>query len=36
MSEADILTMGSESEFYLTGPTAQGYNCFIKQTDCEL
>ena len=36
MSEADILTMGSESEFYLTGPTTQGYNCFIKQTDCEL
>ena len=36
ISEADILTMGSDSEFYLTGPTAQGYNCFIQQTDCEL
>ena len=28
-SEADILQIGSESEFYLTGPTAKGYRCFM-------
>lgn len=28
-SEADILQLGSESEFYLTGPTAKGYRCFM-------
>lgn len=33
-TEADILLAGSESEFYLTGPTAQGYNCFMTG-ECE-
>lgn len=28
-TEADILELGSESEFYLTGPTAKGYRCFM-------
>ena len=36
MSEADILTLGSESEYYLTGPTANNYDCFIYEMDCEL
>ena len=27
-TQAEILVAGQESEFYLTGPTAQGYNCF--------
>ena len=34
VTETDILSAGSESEFYLTGPTAQGYNCFMYGTDC--
>ena len=34
-TEADILVIGSESEFYLTGPTAVGYKCFMTQEDCE-
>ena len=34
ISEADILAAGSESEFYLTGPTAQGYKCFMTG-ECE-
>ena len=34
VTESDILTAGSESEFYLSGPTAQGYNCFMYGTDC--
>jgi len=29
VSEADILVAGQESEYYMTGPTAQGYNCFM-------
>ena len=29
VTEADILVSGQESEFYLTGPTAQGYDCFM-------
>lgn len=33
-SEADILALGSDSDFYLTGPTALGYNCFMFETDC--
>ena len=33
-SEADILALGSNSDFYLTGPTALGYNCFMFETDC--
>ena len=35
LSEADILTAGAESEYYLTGPTALGYNCFMTFEDCE-
>lgn len=35
VSEADILASGSESEYYLTGPTALGYKCFMTQEDCE-
>lgn len=34
LNEADILLAGSESEFYLTGPTAQGYKCFMTG-ECE-
>ena len=34
LSEADILAAGSDSEFYLTGPTAQGYKCFMTG-ECE-
>ena len=34
MSEVDILAAGSDSEFYLTGPTAQGYKCFMTG-ECE-
>ena len=34
VTEADILSVGSESEYYLTGPTAQGYKCFMTQEDC--
>ena len=34
LSEADILAAGSNSEFYLTGPTAQGYKCFMTG-ECE-
>ena len=33
-SEADILALGTESEFYKTSPVAQGYNCFFN-LDCE-
>ena len=29
VTEADILIAGQESELYLTGPTAQGYSCFM-------
>lgn len=35
VSEADILVIGADSEFYLTGPTAVGYKCFMTQEDCE-
>lgn len=34
MSEVDILAAGSDSDFYLTGPTAQGYKCFMTG-ECE-
>ena len=34
LSEADILAAGSDSEYYLTGPTAQGYKCFMTG-ECE-
>ena len=33
-SEADILALGAESEFYHTSPVAQGYDCFFNM-DCE-
>ena len=33
-SEADILALGAESEFYQTSPIAQGYNCFFNM-ECE-
>jgi len=33
-TEADILAVGSESEYYLTGPTAQSYDCFMNETNC--
>ena len=29
MSDVDILAAGSETEFYLTSPVAQGYDCFM-------
>ena len=35
VTEADVLAIGSDSEYYLTGPTAQGFNCFMSQGDCE-
>ena len=34
MSHADILQAGEESEFYLTGPTSQGYDCFYNGLNC--
>ena len=34
VSDADILVAGQESNFYLTGPTAQGYDCFMYG-DCD-
>jgi len=34
VSEADILIAGQESEYYMTGPTAQGYDCFMYG-DCD-
>ena len=34
VSEADILVAGQESEYYMTGPTAQGYDCFMYG-DCD-
>jgi hypothetical protein len=33
VSEADVLLVGAESEYYLTGPTAQSYDCFMN-SDC--
>jgi hypothetical protein len=33
-SEADILAIGAESEFYQTSPVAQGYDCFFNM-ECE-
>lgn len=29
MSDVDILAAGSETQFYLTSPVAQGYDCFM-------
>ena len=34
VSEADILVAGQESEYYMTGPTVQGYDCFMYG-DCD-
>lgn len=34
VTESDILTAGSDSDFYLSGPTSLGYNCFMYGTDC--
>ena len=33
-SEAEVLALGSESDYYLTGPTAQSYDCFMNETNC--
>ena len=33
-SEADILALGTESEFYKTSPVGMGYDCFFEM-DCE-
>lgn len=33
-SEADILAIGTESEFYRTSPVAMGYDCFFNM-ECE-
>jgi hypothetical protein len=35
VSHQDILTAGSTSELYLTGPTYLGYECFTAQLNCE-
>jgi len=35
LSEADILAAGAQSELYLTGPTALGYQCFMFREDCD-
>ena len=34
VTESDILTAGSESELYLTGPTHLGYQCFMHGQEC--
>ena len=34
VTSTDILVAGQESEYYLTGPTAQGYECFMTG-ECE-
>jgi len=34
VTEAEVLALGSESEYYLTGPTAQSYDCFMNETNC--
>ena len=36
VSEADVLLVGAESEYYLTGPTAQSYDCFMNSNCTEL
>lgn len=35
LTDAEILAAGAESEYYLTGPTALGYKCFMTFEDCE-
>ncbi len=34
VTEAEVLAVGSESEYYLTGPTSQSYDCFMYETGC--
>ena len=34
VSDADVLSAGSESEFYLTSPTYLGYQCFVNGEGC--
>jgi hypothetical protein len=35
LTDSAVLTEGSSSSFYLEGPTAQGYECFMYGTGCE-
>ena len=35
LTDAEILLAGAETDFYLTGPTANSYDCFVGQRDCE-
>ncbi len=35
VNNADVLTTGSETMFYLTSPTYLGYKCFVEQIGCE-
>ena len=36
LTEAEILALGGDTEFYMTGPTAQGYDCFFGlSSDCD-
>lgn len=35
VTEAEVLLAGSESEYYLSSPIAQGYNCFMYGENCE-
>lgn len=34
VSDADVLTAGTQSEFYLTSPTHLGYQCFVTGEGC--
>jgi len=33
-TEADILTIGAQSEYYLNGPTSDSYRCFMTEENC--
>jgi hypothetical protein len=35
VSNADILTAGAETQFFLTSPLALGYQCFVYGLECE-
>lgn len=35
VSASDILLAGSETDYYLSGPTANGFDCYINQVECE-
>jgi hypothetical protein len=35
LTDAEILLAGAETDYYLTGPTANSYDCFVGQGDCE-